>query len=242
MNMKMMLAALTALSLVMTASSAPQRSKARKARANEMEEEATATGKDAKITIDQFPKTGRVSTLSAPALQGATIIGQCYTKPRKWIVLEAKYSTFSKWQDQLTFTWHVLLETKSATEKDKTDKIAPYSYFSTSVTYANIPKGSHAASVCLHPSYLERYGEPKAIGLVIANKEGTILAGDCESEIKGIKSHPKTLEEAFWNNNEMMNAQDKNGEPMIERRQGLQDRSKTIWALVNPNDYEMVVQ
>ena len=242
MNMKIMLAALTALSLVMTASSAPQRGKMRKARASETEEEATATGKDAKITIDQFPKTGRVSTLSAPALQGATIIGQCYTKPRKWIVLEAKYSTFSKWQDQLTFTWHVLLETKSATEKDKTDKIAPYSYFSTSVTYANIPKGSHAASVCLHPSYLERYGEPKAIGLVIANKEGTILAGDCESEIKGIKSHPKTLEEAFWNNNEMMNAQDKNGEPMIERRQGLQDRSKTIWALVNPNYYEMVVQ
>jgi hypothetical protein len=38
-----------------------------------------------------------------------------------------------------------------------------------------------------------------------------------------------------------MNAQS-NGEPMIERRQGLLDRSKTIWALVNPNDYEAVVQ
>ena len=141
----------------------------------------------------------------------------------------------------MTFTWHVLLETKSATEKDKTDKLPPYSYFSTTVTYANIPKGSHAASVCLHPSYLERYGEPKAIGLVIANKDGTILAGNCESEIKGIDSHPKSLDQAFWNNDKIMNAT-QNGEPMIERRQGLQDRSKTIWALVNPNDYEMVVQ
>lgn len=243
MNAKSMFMVVAALSVALTTLAAPQRTiKGRTTRAADADEETTVSGKDAKITIDQFPKTGRSSTLMAPMLQGASIIGQCYSKPRKWIVLEAKYSTYSKWQDQLTFTWHILLETKSATEKDKTDKIAPYSYFSTSVTYANIPKGTHAASVCLHPSYLERYGEPKAIGLVIANKDGTILAGDCESEIKGIKSHPKSLEEAFWNNQEIMNMQDKSGELMIERRQGLQDRSKTIWALVNPNDYEMVVQ
>jgi hypothetical protein len=39
-----------------------------------------------------------------------------------------------------------------------------------------------------------------------------------------------------------MNATQPNGDPMIERRQGLVDRSKTIWALVNPNDYEYVAQ
>jgi hypothetical protein len=39
-----------------------------------------------------------------------------------------------------------------------------------------------------------------------------------------------------------MNATGKDGKPMIERRQGLMDRSKTIWALVNPNDYEDVAQ
>lgn len=240
MNAKKMIFTVTALSLAV-AFAAPPRKAARNARGDAATEETPASGKDAKITIDQFPKTGRASTLMAPALSGASIIGQCFTKPRKWIVLEAKYTTYARWQDQLTFTWHVLLETKSATEKDKTDKIPPYSYFSTTVTYANIPKGSHAASVCLHPSYLERYGEPKAIGLVIANKEGTVLAGDCESEIKGIPTHPRTLEQAFWNNNDIMNAT-ANGEPMIERRQGLLDRSKTIWSLVNPNDYEMVVQ
>ena len=201
------------------------------------DEDAPTTGKDAKILIDQFPKTGRASTLAAPGIAGASIIGNCYTKPRRWIVLEAKYTTFAKFQDQLTFTWHVLLETKSATEnKGNRENLPPYSYFSATTTYANIPQGSHAASVCLHPSYLERYGEPKAIGLVISNAKGEILAGDCESEIKGIDSHKQ-----FWENANIMNAQ-QNGEPMIERRQGLQDRSKTIWALVNPNDYEMVVQ
>lgn len=240
MNVKQMILVTAAFSVAVSAFAAPSRRSSR-AKPEAAEEEAVVSGNDAKVTIDQFPKTGRASTLSVSSLSGASIIGQCFTKPRKWIVLETKYTTYARWQDQLTFTWHVLLETKSATEKDKTDKLPPYSYFSTTVTYANIPKGSHAASVCLHPSYLERYGEPKAIGLVIANKDGTILAGNCESEIKGIDSHPKSLDQAFWNNDKIMNAT-QNGEPMIERRQGLQDRSKTIWALVNPNDYEMVVQ
>lgn len=201
-----------------------------------LDEENPTTGKDAKITIDQFPKVGKVSTLAAPGVPGGTIIGSVFAKPRKWIVLEAKYSTYSRWQDQLTFTWHVILDTKTATEKDKTDKIAPYSYFTTSVTYSNIPKGTHAASVCLHPSYLERFGEAKAIGLVISNGKGEILAGNSESEIQGIKSGTK-----FWEDNKIMDAQ-KDGAPLIERRQGLLDRSKTIWGLVNPNDYELVVQ
>ena len=209
------------------------------------DEDAPTTGKDAKVTIDQFPRPGRASTLTAPALQGASIIGTCYTKPRQWIVLEAKYQTYAKWQDQLTFTWHVLLDTSSAKEnKGNKEKLPPFSYFTTSVTYANIPQGSHAASVCLHPSYLERFGEPKAIGIVVTNAKGEVLAGDCEAEGQQLKAfaHPKSLEKAFWNDQTIMNATQKNGDPMIERRQGLQDRSKTIWALVNPNDYEQVAQ
>ena len=202
-----------------------------------VDDDAPTTGKDAKILIDQFPKTGRASCLSAPGVSGASIIGTCYNKPRQWIVLEAKYTTYAKWQDQLTFTWHVLLETKSASEnKGNKEGLAPYSYFTASTTYANIPQGSHAASVCLHPSYRERFGEPKAIGLVITNAKGEVLAGDCESEIKGIDAHKQ-----FWENPDIMNAK-QGGEPMIERRQGLVDRSKTIWAMVNPNDYEYVAQ
>ena len=236
MNKKLMTFALVALAAAV-AFGAPK-----KKRMAVEEEDAPTTGKDAKVLIDQFPKIGRQSTLAAPSLQGGSIIGQCYNKPRRWIVLEAKYTTYAKWQDQLTFTWHVLLETKTATEnKGNKEGLAPYSYFTTAVTYQNIPQGSHAASVCLHPSYLERFGEPKAVGLVITNAKGETLNGDCESEIKGIPTHPKSLEQAFWNNNEIMNAQ-KDGEPMIERRQGLMDRSKTIWALVNPNDYEQVAQ
>ena len=196
------------------------------------------SGKEAKIIVDQMPKTGQSCCLGAPSLQGATMIGQCYQKPRRWIVVETKYTTFAKFLDQLTFNWHVLLETKSAKEnKGNRMGLAPYSYFNTTVTYYNIPQGSHAACVCLPPSYLELYGEPKVIGFTISNQNGDILGGGTVSEVKGIKNDTK-----FWEDEKIMSANGADGKPMIERRQGLVDRSKTIWALVNPNDYEATMQ
>ena len=195
------------------------------------------TGREAKIIVDQMPKIGSQCCLAAPGIQGASMIGQCYTKPRQWIVIETKYTTFAKFLDQLTFNWHVLLETKTAKEnKGNKMGLAPYSYFNCTTTYFNIPQGSHAACVCLPPSYLELYGEPKAIGFTISNQNGDVLAGGTVSEVKGIKNDTK-----FWENQDIMNAQS-GGKPMIERRQGLVDRSKTIWALVNPNDYEATMQ
>ena len=196
------------------------------------------SGKEAKVNIDQMPKTGQSSCLPAPGIQGASMIGVCYTKPRKWIVIETKYTTYAKFLDQLTFNWHVLLDTKSAKEnKGNKMGLPPYSYFNTTVTYFNIPQGSHAACVCLPPSYLELYGEPKAIGFTISNQNGDVLAGDTVSEVKGIKAGTQ-----FWEDQKIMGANGPDGKPLVERRQGLVDRSKTIWALVNPNDYEATLQ
>lgn len=209
------------------------------------EEDEPTSGRDAKVTIDMFPRLNKQATFGAPSVNGAAYVSGAYTRPRKWIVLETKYTTYADFQDQLTFTWHVLLDTKTSTlNRSNKEGIPPYSYFTTSVTYQNIPDGSHAASVVLPPSYLERYGEPCAVGIVITNVKGEVLAGDCESSGGEVKdfAHPKSLENAFWNNQKIMNATTKGGEPMIERRQGLMDRSKTIWALVNPNDYEAVMQ
>ena len=233
--MKKMMVASVALVAAMSVLAAP------KAKRSVAVEEEETTGRAAKILIEQEPKLGQQSCLTAPSVSGASLVGQCYKKPRQWIVLETKYATFgtdtSKFLDQLTFNWHILLESKSAKEnKGNKMGLAPYSYFNTTVTYFNIPNGSHAACVCLPPSYLELYGEPKAIGFTVSNQNGDILAGDMVSEIKGIKSGTK-----FWEDQSIMNAE-QGGKPMIERRQGLVDRSKTIWALVNPNDYEATMQ
>ena len=226
---------LTAAVAAAAAFAAPRNS--RKGAAAAADDGSASNPLSTKITIDQAPRTGQSSCLGMNGIEGASMIGRCYTKPRSWIVIETKYTTYAKFLDQLTFNWHVVLDTKTAKEnKGNKMGLAPYSYFNTSVTYYNIPKGSHAACVCLPPSYLELYGEPKAIGFEITNQNGDILGGDAVSEIKAIKPHTK-----FW---EMDNFKDAMGgeKPSIERRQGLVDRSKTIWALVNPNDYETTMQ
>lgn len=234
--MKKLMVVTVAVMAVAAAVAAPRAKKGVQAMAGN-EDGPVTTGKEAKILIDQMPKTSQSSCLPAPSIQGATMIGNCYTKPRKWIVIETKYTTYAKFLDQLTFTWHVMLETKSAKEnKGNKMGLPPYSYFNTTVTYYNIPQGSHAACVCLPPSYLELYGEPKAIGFTVSNQNGDVLGGGTVSEIKGIKADSQ-----FWDDQNIMNAQ-QGGKPMVERRQGLVDRSKTIWALVNPNDYETTMQ
>lgn len=240
--MKKLITILTVAAVAASAYAAPTSKKAGSkkaaaAAAAAAEEESETSS--VRVRIEQTPKLGRQATLSAPNVGGGSTIGQAWNgKPRSWIVLETKYGTFDKCIDQLTFVWHVLLETKSATAKDKEGqaKMAPYSYFTQTVTYVNIPKGSHAASVCLHPSYLEQYGEPKAVGVLILDSTGKEITYQSLSEINGIKPETK-----FWDDNKIMDAK-QGGEPMIERRQGLMDRSKTIWGLVNPNDFELTVQ
>ena len=232
---------LMTLSLVLVAaaaiSAAPKAKRGAQAMAGN-EDGPETTGRAAKILIDQAPRLGQQNLMSPPNINGPQAV---FKKPRRWIVINMSYTTFgtdtSKFLDQLTFNWHVLLESKTATEnKGNKEKIAPYSYFTTTVTYFNIPAGTHAASVCLPPSYLERYGEPKAIGVEISNENGDVLVKGSVSEIKGIAANTD-----FWADSKIMDAQ-AGGKPMIERRQGLVDRSKTIWALVNPNDYESTIQ
>ena len=235
--MKKLMMAMTVMVAASTLLAAGAKKKGVQAMAGN-EDGPETTGRDAKIIVDQMPKAGHNCCLTAPSIQGASMIGQCYQKPRWWIVIETKYTTFSRFLDQLTFNWHVLLETKSAKEnKGNRAGLAPYSYFNCTTTYYNIPQGSHAACVCLPPSYLELYGEPKAIGFTISNQNGDILGGGTVSEVKGIDSDSQ-----FWDDQKIMNATGKDGKPLIERRQGLVDRSKTIWALVNPNDYEATMQ
>ena len=195
------------------------------------------TGRAAKILVDPI-QLGPQALAFPPSING---LQQYFKKPRQWIVLSTKYTTFgtdkSKFLDQLTFNWHVVLDTKTAKEnKGNKAGLAPYSYFTTTVTYFNIPAGSHGASVCLPPSYLELYGEPKAVGLEISNENGDMLGGGSWSDIKPIKAGTK-----FWEDEKFQSAMG-GGNPAIVRRQGLVDRSKTIFALVNPNDYEATLQ
>ena len=216
----------------------------------------------------ELPKPGRNnSTAVAPSLPGVTFV-QCNQKERRWILLEAKYANQVR-QERLTFTWHVLLDMDTADKdvrgdwksKDLPNPPNRYSYFTTQVSYENIPSdktvSEHAASVCLAPSYLECFGEPVAIGIEVTNKDGELMNGGFGVEKSSIEDKYITaftprpsapdkfnaeefvktkeyLQSAFWKNDDIM----KN----VTRREGLRDRSKTIWGLVKPNFFELVAE
>lgn len=201
---------------------------------------AAAKGRDAKVVISRKAQLGSICIQNAPVANGGTNM-KVSRGARKWIVPELEYQTAADWLDELSVTWHVLLDARTAKLRDKPSKdkepVSQYSYYTATVRYANIPKGAHGASVVLPPSVLERYGEPAVISVRIVNKEGDILTGQDEGAAK------LKLPENWWENDAVFSAKDnKTGALLITRRQGLLDRSKTIFALVNPDDYEMVLQ
>lgn len=200
---------------------------------------AVAKGKDAKVVITRKAQLGAVCLQSAPTANGTTNM-RVSRKPRQWIVPELEYQTAADWQDELTVTWHILLDSKTAKQRDKPAKdkeaVSRYSYYTASARFMNIPKGAHGASCVLPPSVLERYGEPVVISVRITNKDGDILDGQDEGAAN------LKMPENWWESDAVFSAKDKSDTLLITRRQGLVDRSKSIFALVNPDDYEMVHQ
>ena len=242
--MKKLMVVMFAAAAVLAVEAQTRRSTTRKGAVGADGGAAVAQGKDARVLISRKAQIRSACLLSAPSANGNTNLGKVFKKPRQWIVPELEYQTSADWQDELMFTWHILLDGKTAKQADKPSKdkepVSRYSYYTASVRYMNVPKGSHAASVVLPPSVLERYGEPAAIAVLITNKEGDVLDWQNEGADAVVG---KKLADKWWENaDQVMSAKDAKGTPLIARRQGLLDRSKTIFALINPDDYEMVQQ
>ncbi len=237
---KLMIVTLMAMATLIAAAQQMRRSSTRRGAVGADGGVAVAQGKDARVAITRKASLGSACLQSAPTANGSSYLGKVFKKPRQWIVPELEYQTAADWQDELTVTWHILLDSKNAKQRDKPakdkDPVPQYSYYTVTVRYQNVPKGSHAASCVLPPSVLERYGEPAVISVRITNKEGDTLDGQDEG------ASNLRMPDEWWASDQVFSAKDKKGTPLIARRQGLLDRSKTIFALINPDDYEMVQQ
>ena len=237
---RLVIAVVAAAAMVMVVDAQGRKSSTRRGAVGADGGAAVAQGKDAKVSITRKASLGSACLQSAPTANGSSYLGKVFKKPRQWIVPELEYQTVADWQDELTVAWHILLDSRTAKQRDKPSKdkepVPQYSYYTVTVRYQNVPKGSHAASCVLPPSILERYGEPAVISVRITNKEGDVLDGQDEG------ANTLKLPEDWWTKDEVFSAKDKKGTALIARRQGLQDRSKTIFALISPDDYEMVQQ
>ncbi len=177
-----------------------------------------------KVEIKRFPPPNKTAMVRTPEFNTTAVGGQpkISKRPREWALFEVKYSTAAKWTDELSFTYHVMTKGKDDEGKDN------YSYYTLTLRYVNIPKGDHMSSVALPPSMVERYGEPVSLALEIIGKDGTVLASQSESTI----NYPT---KEWWKDSNVLD------KPQVSRRTGgLMDRSKTPFALINADDYEVV--
>jgi len=175
------------------------------------------------VKIARMPPPGKTSMVRTPdfTYNVQNTMPRVTRKPREWALFEVKYETSSKWTDELKFDYHVM--TRGRNEEGK----EVFSYYTTSIRYVDVPKGDHMSSVAIPPSLVERYGEPVAVALEITGKDGTVLAS--ESPAGGL-----ALPKEWWKDSKVLD------NPNVTHRNGLIDRSKTPFALVNPDDYEVV--
>ena len=245
MKIKTLLCCFLALACAVTVSA---QSSKRGASGKKSARELAQDKMDAKVKISQMPNIGPQSLMVAPSMQ-AQGGSQPITKSRRqWGVYEMTYRTAQKWTEDITVNWFVLCDTKKAKQVDRSKtaaRLPPYVYYTLVTRYVNIPEGDHRSCVCLPPSFIERYGEPVVISCELVTSEGKLLDGATVvngfSYVQAGQFNEESKEKMeWWNNDAIINAKDKSGEAMIELRQGLVDRSKSPFYLVNNADYEAI--
>lgn len=184
---------------------------------------APAGKEENRIKIERMPPPNKTAVIRTPEYDVRVQNTQppLTRKPREWALFEVKYSTSAKWTDELTFNYHVM--TKG--QDDEGGDI--FNYYAATVRYIDIPKGDHMSCVAIPPSQIERYGEPVAVALEIVDKDGEVADQQSETIIK----FPS---DEWWKDSKVLDS------PKTKRRQGMVDRSKTPFALINIDDYEVV--
>lgn len=179
--------------------------------------------KEERVAIRRMPPPGKTAMVRSPEfnVNVQNTMPKLSKKPREWALFEIKFETDNKWIDELAFNYHVMTKGKNDEGKEA------FSYYTATIRYVDVPKGEHMSCVAIPPSLVERYGEPVALALEITSKNGTVLAS--ESPAGGI-----TLPKEWWKDSKVLD------NPALTRRTGLVDRSKTPFALVNADDYEVV--
>lgn len=182
---------------------------------------AAQTANRGMLRIRRLPKPGRATMARTPEFQ--TNIGRSSRKrkAREWALFEVEYETSADWIDSLDLFYSVMTYMKGNDGKDA------YSLFQLRATYIDIQKGEHAACVVLAPNTLARFGTPVAIAIEIS-QDGTLLASETAV------TDPKLPELDWWKNPNVVDS------AIVTRREGLLERSKTPFALINMDDYEVV--
>jgi hypothetical protein len=174
------------------------------------------------VLIKRMPPPNKTAMVRTPEFtyNVQNTMAKVTKKPREWALFEVKYESTAKWMDEVSFSYHVMTKGKNDEGKEA------FSYYTLTLRYIDIAKGEHMSCVAIPPSQVERYGEPVALALEITSKEGKVL----DSKSEAVMPLPKE----WWKDSNVLDR------PVVTRRNGMVDRSKTPFALVNVDDYEVV--
>lgn len=174
------------------------------------------------VQISRMPPPNKTTMVRTPefTVNVQNTMPKVTRKPREWALFEVKYETDAKWMDELSFSYHVMTKGKNDEGKEG------FSYYTLTLRYIDVPKGEHMSCVAIPPSLVERHGEPVAVALEVTNKDGKVLDSKSEAIIP--------LPKEWWKDSKVLD------NPQLTRRNGMVDRSKTPFALINADDYEVV--
>ena len=182
--------------------------------------QGAATSGD-KVSIRHMPRLSSAKVYTPQYSANSGLPGST-TTPRQWAIFETTYTTTPEWMDEIAVTCYLLAEQRGTEAKKE------YSLYKTTVHYQDVARGEHRACVALPPAALMRNGDRfVAFAIEIALPDNTILTSG--NVMTGI-----TLPPEWWKNAKIM--EDKS----VTKREGLMDRSKTPFALINSDDYEVV--
>ncbi len=127
---------------------------------------------------------------------------------RNWAVITVAYETLPDWVDELEFRYYVVVQNKKSNQ---------YTLFPLNVSYVEIPKGKHTATVFLRPNTIARYGAIERAGVEVFFRGGLLAR----------ESFPAS-DQRWWES------------PNVARVEGvLLPRAQTPFVFVSPDNYEM---
>ena len=182
----------------------------------------TPPGENKKVlSIRRMPRLNKVKQPTPSYNTSATRTAP--GRARDWAVFDVVYDSIPEWLDEVVVTYYLMSEHRGSDAKKE------YSFYQTTVRYVDVPRGEHMACVVLPPGPLLRYGD-QFIGMAveITAADGTLLAS--KDEVQGWT--PPAGD--WWKKPEVTESKS------VVKRDGLVDRSKTPFGLINIDEYEVV--
>jgi len=172
------------------------------------------------LRVQRLTGVGTRAKAVTPAYQ--TSAGGGVKRAQEWHVINVTYETAPEWLDDLLVQFYVL-----SAKPDPVTRQNVYSLFKKSIRYSDIERGrDHRAMAFLRPAAIKRFGEVVACAAVFT-LDGKVVDEKNDQSI--------TLPEFWWRNPQVIDS------PSLLVREGyLLNRMESPWALVNPDDYEVI--